>query len=403
MAMAQQTKLKVSKVLKILKSKKIKFLISFLFIIVIFFNVFSVVFEQKEKYFSSNYQVNYSSLQKTYYASIYKDKHGTWLPDEILYSYIGGALVKGKSPILLNPEVPPLGTYIIGLSTVVFDNPHVVIVFFALLSLYLMYLVGKQIYPSRLLALIPPLLFSFEPMFKNQLIYTPLLDIIQLTFLLAVFYFLNKALQTKSKFLFYVVLVNVFLGFFISTKFFGTGMTVVFAILATFFIHREWKRLSIALLTMPISVIILYATYFKVLLDGYPLNRFFGIQKWIFLYNSGHLRKPLSIWPLLFLNKWYISSGKFSVSSDPQWLILWPIITSISLLTVLASVLKRLCRREVEPMLIWIIAYLLLMSFVDANARYFVIFMPILYMTALYGIIELVQSKKFIKLIRFRI
>jgi hypothetical protein len=399
MAMAQQTKLK-------LKTLNLKLLYKAVFVVligIILFNVFSVVLQQKEKYFTFNYQANYSSLQRTYYASIYKDKHGTWIPDEIIYSYVGGALVKGKSPILLNPEVPPLGTYIIGLSTVIFNNQYIVIVFFALLSLYLMYLIGKQIYPSKLIALIPPVLFSFEPMFKNQLIYTPLLDIIQLTFLLAVFYFLNKALQTKSRFLLYAVLLNVFLGFFISTKFFGTGITVVVAILATFFIHREWKKLAITLLTMPISIIILYATYFRVLLDGYPLNRFFGIQKWIFLYNSGHLRNPLSIWPLLFLNKWYVSSGKNIVSFDPQWLILWPIITSISLLTALASVLKRLCRREVEPMLIWIIAYLLLMSLVDANARYFVILMPILYMIALYGIMELVQSKKFIKLIRFRI
>jgi len=399
MAMAQAKNLK----LKIQNLKLLYKLAFIIFVVVTLFNVFSVILQQKEKYFSFNYQSNYAALQKTYYASIYKDKHGTWIPDETIYSYISGALVKGKSPILLNPEVPPLGTYIIGLSTIVFDNQHIVIVLFALLSLYLMYLVGKQIFPTKLVALIPPLLFSFEPMFKNQLFYTPLLDIIQLAFLLAVFYFLNKAVQTKNKFLLYAILVNIFLGFFISTKFFATGITVALAILATFFIHKEWKKLFIVLITMPIAVVILYATYLKVLLDGYPLNKFLGIQKWIFLYNSGHLRKPLSIWPLLFLNKWYLSSGKQAVSFDPQWIITWPIITTISLVTAAASLLRRTCKREIEPLLVWIVAYLLLMSFVDASARYFVILMPILYIVALYGIMSLIRSRKFIKLIGFRI
>jgi hypothetical protein len=257
-----------------------------------------------------------------------------------------------------------------------------------------MYLVGKQIYQSGIMALIPPLLLSFEPIFKNQLIYTPLLDIIQLVFLLSVFYFLNKAIQAKNKFLVYILLVNVFLGLFISTKFFGSGITVAFAILATFLVHKEWKRLVIALLTMPVAVLILYANYLKVLIDGYPLNKFLGIQKWIFLYNSGHLMKPLSIWPLLFLNKWYQSFGKQNISSDPQWLISWPIVTTISLLTLVTHFLKRISKREIEPLFFWAISYLLLMSLVDANARYFVILIPILYMIALYGIIELTKNIK---------
>lgn len=393
MAMAQK-KLKVNKVIKLIKSNNSKLLISLLFILIICFNVFSVVWQQKEKYFLSNYQASFSSLHKIYYDSIYKDKHGTWVPDEFLYSYIGGALIKGESPILLNPEVPPLGTYIIGLSTIFFNNQYIVIVFFAVLSLFLMFLVGRQIYSSKLLALIPPLLLSFEPIFKNQLIYVPLLDIIQLTFLLTVFYLLNKAFKSKNKFVFYIVLVNIFLGFFISTKFFGTGVTVAFAILAPFFIHKEWKKLALALITMPIAVIILYSTYFRVLLNGYPLNKFLGIQKWIFAYNSGHLMKPLSIWPLLLFNKWYQSFGKQIVSSDSQWLISWPLITIISFIGGLLCLFKKICKREVEPLFFWIISYLLLMSFIDANARYLVILIPILYMTALYGIIEFVKLIK---------
>ena len=361
---------------------------------VIVFNVGSTVWKLRSTYFSSNYNASFLSLQKIYYDSIYKNKHGGFVPDEVLYSYIGGALMKGKSPIFLNPEVPPLGTYIIGLSTVVFNNQYIVIVLFAALSLYLIYLVGLQIYSSRFLALIPPLLFSFEPIFKNQLVYAPLLDIIQLTFLLSIFYFFNKALHSKNNFLLYIVLVNIFFDCFISTKFFGTGITVAFAVLFPLAIHKEWRRLMTTLITMPIAVIILYANYLKVLIDGYPLNKFLGIQKWILIYNEGHLMKPFSIWPLLLFNKWYQSFGKQSVSSDPQWLISWPFITIISLITIVISFIKKISKREVEIMFFWIISYLLLMSFVDASTRYFVILIPILYMIALYGIIEFVKVIK---------
>ena len=392
MGMAQQKTIK-NKIynLKFLKNKKVQLFLQVVLVLIIFFNLVSVVFGQREKYFSYDYNKNYPSLEKIYYDSIYKNKHGNWVPDEILYSYISGALVKGKSPILLNPEVPPFGTYIIGVSTILFNNQNIVIIFFAVISLFLMYILGRQIYDKKIFALLPPTLLSFEPIFKNQLIYTPLLDIIQLTFLLSIFYFFNKSLQEKKNFIKYVILTNVFFGFFISTKFFGTGITIIFAILVPLFIHKEWKRLKWFLVTMPVAVFILYANYFKVLIDGYPFSRFLGIQKWIFLYNKGHLHELFSIWPLLLFNKWFLTFGNKKVSSDPQWLISWPIVTVISLFTIPFVYIKKMYRKEVEVMFFWVIAYCLLMSFVDATARYFVILIPILYMISLYGIIEFVK------------
>ena len=248
--MAQEIKLKVSAKgrsssgRKIQISKPIGRLILVVFLGVIFFNVGSVVWDQREKYLSSNYWQNFSGLEKVYYDSIYKNKNGIWLSDETLYSYIGGALIKGKSPIFLNPEVPPFGTYIIGLSVLVFNNQHLVILFFAVLDLYLMYLLGKQIYSSKITPIIPVALFSFEPIFKNQLIYTPLLDIIQLSFLLSIFYFFNKFILSKNNSIKYILIVNVLLGLFISTKFFGTGFAVILTILVTLLLHKEFKKLN---------------------------------------------------------------------------------------------------------------------------------------------------------------
>ncbi len=381
--MAQQkTKLKF----KILNPKLIEKIFFLILLIVIFFNVGNLIWSQREKYTSSNYSKSYSELERVYYNSIYKNKKGTWLPDETLYSYIGGALVKGKSPIFLNPEVPPLGTYLIGLSILIFDNQHVVILFFGILDLYLIFLLGKQIYSSKITPIIPVFLFSLEPIFKNQLIYTPLLDIIQLSFLLGIFYFFNKFILTKNNLLKYALILNILLGFFISTKFFGTGFAVVLSILATLLFYSEFKKIKLFLVTLPVAVIILYLNYVKVLIDGYPINRFLGIQKWIFLYNKGHVTQPFTIWPLLFFNKWYVWFGDKPVITDPQWLITWPVITTFSIINMFIGFFKKNVKKELVILLFWILIYLVLMSFVQISARYLIILIPVLYLVSIYGI-----------------
>lgn len=390
--MALKTRLKVKSfgqrpiVLWTKKSKIIEKFIFFLLIFVIFYNVGNVVWIQREKYTSSNYWQGYKGLEKAYYDSIYKNKKGIWLPDETLYSYIGGALIKGKSPIFLNPEVPPFGTYLIGLSALIFNNQHVVILFFGILDLYLIYLLGKQIYSSNITPIIPVVLFSSEPMFKNQLIYTPLLDIIQLSFLLGIFYFFNKFILSKNNSIKYILIVNILLGFFISTKFFGTGLAVVLAIIFTLFIYSEFRKIKLFLFTLPIAVFVLYLNYIKVLIDGYPLNRFLGIQRWIFEYNQGHVTQPFTIWPLIFLNKWFVWFGNKPVISDPQWLITWPVITTISIVTIFISLIKKNIKKELAILLFWILIYLVLMSFVQASARYLIILIPFLYLVSIYAI-----------------
>ncbi len=389
MGMAQKTKLKF----KIKNIKVVERIIFFVLLGLIIFNVSFTVWSQKEKYFSFGYWQNFKDFEKAYYNSIYKNKKGTWLPDETLYSYISGALVKGKSPILLNPEVPPFGTYLIGFSILLLNNQHLIILFFAVTSLYVMYLLGKQIYASKITPVIPVFLFSMEPIFKNQLIYTPLLDIIQLFFILTTFYFFNKFISSKNNLIRNTILVNIFLGFFISTKFFGTGIAIVLAIIAALLINADFKRLRLFFITLPISILILYLTYIKVLIDGYPFNRFLGIQKWIFLYNQGHVTQPFSIWPLILFNKWYVWFGNKPVISDPQWLISWPIITIVSLVSIFKSYIQKIKKREVEVLFFWILAYFLMMSFVQATTRYFVILIPFLYLVSVYGIEQYIIRK----------
>ena len=133
MAVAYKKKIKNNNILKFLTSKKINLLVQFLLRLAILFNVGATVWNLKAKYFSTNYWQSFSSLEKNFLDSQYVNKHPKgWIPDEIAFSYAGGKLIKGTSPILVVPDAPPLGKYIIGLSTVLFNNDSVVIPIFAI-------------------------------------------------------------------------------------------------------------------------------------------------------------------------------------------------------------------------------------------------------------------------------
>ena len=365
------------------------------FILIVIFNLFSAIFQAKNKYFTFNYWSNFQLLKSTYQRSQYVSKHPTAIiPDEIVNSYAAGEYIKGTNPVLVAADTPPLGRYLIGLSIFIFNNENIVTLVFSVLALTLMFFIGRQIFSSSLLAILSPLIFSSEPIFKNQLVYSPLLDIIQLVFLLGCFYYFNKGLNSK-KFILYFAVANLFLGLFISTKFFITGLTIAAAFYLILILRKEKERIKIITLTLPISVLVLLLSYARLFAFHYSLKSILGVQKYVFLYHKSQLILPLSIWPLLLFNRWYVWYGKNSISFDHQWLISWPIITIISIVAVVLYVLNKIPKnKNVEVLMAWVIFYVLFFSFGQISSRYFVILLPVLYIISLYGIVSIYNKVK---------
>lgn len=355
-------------------------------IVIILGNVINVLGIQQGKYLSSNYWKNFPELERTYRSSQYVNKHPTgWIPDETVNAYAGGAYIRGVSPILIAPDTPPLGRYLIGISALLFNNENVITLVSTCGSLLVMYLIGMQIFKRHLLALLPPTFLSFEPLFLNQLIYTPLLDTIQLFFLLLGFYFFNLSLLLQRKKIIYFILANIFLGCFIATKFYITGITVVAAWIITLLILRKPNDLLLYLITLPTAGFVLLASYIRVLFDHYSLLKFLGIQKYVFLYHKSQLIYPFSIWALLLFNKWYVWFGNNPVISDAQWRITWPLLTIGTCLTgVLLTINKIKVSLPVIPLLFWVISYLLFFSVGQVASRYFVILLPVMYIIVIY-------------------
>ena len=387
--------MKLNKVIKFIKSKLFKRTVFVILLAVIIFNVGSTVWNLRSLYFSSNYWQNFPALEKVFLSSQYVNKHPVgWIPDEAAFSYAGGKLIKGTNPVLVVPDAPPLGKYVIGLSTILFNNDSTFILVSAILSLILLYFLSLQIFNNKLLAILPPFFLSFEPIFKNQLVYSPLMDIFQLVFLLCIFYFFNRGLTGKKSLVLFS-LSSLFLGLFIATKFFITGFTIIAAWYVVLFFARDKRKIINLTLTLPISLFILLLSYARVFAFGYTFNKFLGIQKWVFLYHKSFIILPFSTWPLLLLNRWYVWYGNKPVITDSQWSITWPIVTILSAVTILFYIFKKIPRnKNIEILLAWPVAYMGFLSFGEAISRYFVILIPILYVVALYGIIEVAKLIK---------
>lgn len=374
-------------------------LIASILVLIALFNVGSAVWSVSNKYTSRDLDKRYDKLKFAYEDSQYANKHfKSWIPDEPVNTYAGIAYVNGVNPILIASDTPPLGRYLIGVSGLLFNNENIITLIAGIVSIFFLYLLGTQILPSRILALVPPAMVSFEPLFRNQFIYTPLLDLMQLMFLLPFFYVFNLALKKKKQYIWLFALANVLLGCFIATKFFVSGVTIVIAAVIVLLLNFDKKKLVVYLGTLPLAVLVLLLTYIRAFFDDPNIRNFLGIQKYVYTYHQSQLMFPFSIWPFIYFNQWHVWWGDKPVISDNQWTFMWPVTTTLSILTSIAYVFKKTTKKlEVEILIVWAIVYLLFFSIGQITPRYLVILFPILYLLSVYGIVQLAtmrQNKK---------
>lgn len=352
---------------------------------IIVWNIGSVFLQHRDMYLNNTYWQRFPSIEKVFLGSQYVNKHPDgWISDEAAFSYAGGKLIKGTNPVLVVPDAPPLGKYLIGLSTIIFGNENIIVFISAIISLILLYILSLQALKNSLLAFLPPLLVSFEKIFTNQLIYTPLLDLFQLVFLLTSFIFFNIAITHKKSWI-WVLLSGISIGCFMATKFFVSGLTVIIAWFLVLLLLRKWKEMLPTAISAGLSLAIVPVSYIRVFAFNYSFKAFLGIQKWVFLYHRSQLILPFSIWPLLLINRWYVWFGDKPFIRDSQWSITWPILTFILFICAIFLILKKFSlKKEVLILIVWPFVYLFSFSIGEIFSRYFVILIPILYIVAIY-------------------
>ncbi|HSX40255.1 MAG TPA: glycosyltransferase family 39 protein, partial [Candidatus Saccharimonadales bacterium] len=285
----------------------------------IFLRPVIILFSHTDSYFARNYSTRYENFRKEYYSSQYVTKNNPgFIPDQALENFAAGAFLQGVNPIMIIHDQPPLGRYIGALSILIFDNAETINVFLIALSGLVIFLIAKLILKNTLLSLLCSAIFVNEPLFMGQFSYLPLLESTQLPFIFLTIYFFLKALGTKKPFKLFIT-VSVILGFVISIRFFALGVSLLAAFVVCLFLYKEQrKKILQFLVTLPLTVLVLFLSYTKTILDGTPIWHIFGIQKYIFIYHKDQISSPFSFWDLLLFNRWHTWWANRAIAHDEQ-------------------------------------------------------------------------------------
>jgi hypothetical protein len=363
-----------------MKYKKIALFL--LLCIAIFAQAIFVIYTQREKFFSHNYMTSFDIYKNKYYNSQYTKKNPKYIiSDSALESFAGGVFLKGLNPILITHDHPPLGRYLVAISILLFNNQHIVILpclFFSLIGLYF---IARVVLKNIFIALIPVAVFANEPLFLEKIRITPLLEPLQLPFIIFSIYFFMKGMKSK-RYLYWFMGTAVMLGFVISIRFFVTGFALIFCmIVSIIFFTKPFKmRLVTFLATLPITCVVLLLSYTRTMMDGYSVRQIIGIQKYILAYHKSKFILPFSFWDLLLFNRWHTWWGNWEISSDPKWMLLWPISMVLSIIAIILGVIKKIALiNEEKFILTWILIYSIMLSTGYTSTNYFLPLIPFLY------------------------
>jgi hypothetical protein len=295
------------------------------------------------------------------------------LPDEIVYSLAGWEYIHGVNPAIFNADQPPLGKYFIGLSEIWFNNPRIPGPFFNILCLVALFILSNMAFENYLISVALVTLFSFEKIFIAQMKYAPLLDNIQLFFILLSFIFFLKFVKSNK------LLVPAFLslGAVASTKFWATALIIYLVWFIYLLLFRNLIKVFRFIIFSPAILITMLLSYLPAFLEGSTLKSFFGVQKYIYSFHHDKLNfDPLSVWDLLLFNRWHSFSG---IRSSVDWQWTWPIITILSLIAISYILKKKLTKDIIGVFVAWFIIYFLLLSSSSILSRYLIPVLPAMY------------------------
>ncbi len=314
------------------------------------------------------------------------------ISDAQLYSYVGYEYAHGKDPTLLNPEHPPLGKYLIGLSIMKFRNENIVLVATGVLSLIVIFLIVFFTTKSATASSMAVFLTATLSLFTDQLIHGPQLDIFQLLFFLLVSYFLILT-ETKKK-LQYLILTGIFFGLLISVKtFFSYYLLFSAWLFIYFFLIRKnrFTALKDFAVIQGIGLIIFCTTYLSFFLQGGTLKKFLGVQKYIIMFYRQSGINPVPFFGnylrLIFTGSWKFWSAGNVVSKYQEWSFLWIPVFIAGILITLKFTQDHIFRKNqaILLFLVFLCIYNVFLFFFPVFPRYLLLlFVPINIIIALY-------------------
>jgi len=324
---------------------------------------------------------NLKEFEKKYYESQWSIPNSKKpISDETLYTYAGYKYITGTNPILVNPEAPPLGKYIIGLSILLFNQQSILNIVAGLFCLVFIYLIIYVITSSIFYSSIGVFLTSINTLFIDQLIHTPQLEIFQLFFLLAIFICLIQYQRKKQ--IIWLISTGMLLGCFFSIKAFILHFFLAILWFGIYFFSQNkltYKKNVVKLgFVLLIAMAVFAATYLGYFFHGGTLRGFLGVQKWIALfYQDSQIDKIKllgSYIPLIFVNKWRFWSKGYPFISYSSWSVWWPILYMMGIYSLYIFRKNKLLWLFIS----FVIAYSLFLFFIPIFPRYLLLlFVPL--------------------------
>lgn len=366
--------------------QKIRIIITIVTAVSLFFNVILPIAKNwsrfTEKFDPKLYEKKYNHSQYV----IPQSK--TPISDEELLSHAGYQYIHGLNPILINSDHPPFGKYLIGLFTIIFNNNRIVSLFFGFSNILILFLVVRYLTKSYLLATVGLLFLSLDTMLIDQIIHSPILDIIQVFFLQL--YFLLFFMWQNSRKDYLIIFIGIVLGLFCSIKLYFPGLlllgiTGLFLFLTKNAIIQTIKFISILLV---VTFFIYTSTYVIFFLKGNNFREFLGMQKWIFLFWQNNSINRSEIFanaiPLILVNQWKVWWGNQKYISYENWSVAWPIFLLSGIIVSAGFIFKRI--KSANKIInnaglllsLWCVAYLAYACFIPFSPRYLMLlFFPL--------------------------
>lgn len=353
------------KFLNIEKIEKIGFILT---VIILLLNLSFFIFESKSFYLE---KFNSEKIEKVFKFSQFAprpENRKFIIEDWDLFALAGYHYVRGANPAEINFEHPPLAKYSFGLSILIFGNPNVIQVFFGLAILFLIFLIGKRIFNSAFLALIPLLIFSFDQIFLTQA-KVSMLDLPQLFFVMLSFFVFEKALKNKR----YYIFLGVVLGVVLAIKYLSVA---IFGVYFSYLLIKKREDLKFYFGSLIIAIVVYFLSWIAFFVNGKSLADFIRLNVDIVrLYRSYLPDYPFGeIWRLLITGNWRVWFGTTPIIKVSEFWWFWP----VSFVSLVGATFfgRKFANLHLTLIIFWSWLYLTSASFHVIFPRHLLLFLP---------------------------
>lgn len=315
------------------------------------------------------------------------------LPDGKLYQHAGYRLINKFEPFSLNPEAPPLGKVLIGLSIYVLQNAYITMVLMWLVLLATLAKISHKFFSfdSKSITILLSLAAT-SPLLVEQFTHT-LLDLPQITFMvlhiLCLFY--TSRTTGKKKLVVLLALSGIFLGAVAATK---IALYIPFILIADLWYLYAHSILKYSIVVL-IAMILSYAGAYSPYIISHGLTPWIDAQKWMInFYKNSQVEGTIGMIFITSFTGLYSGWWGAGWQKIQQWTPLWMIgIISLCSAAIRSSTSKQ--TYEFKYFAFTGSAILFTLTVVPFWPRYLVFLLPFFWITCIHWL----KSTKYLPLL----